>query len=334
MKKFLIVCLVILSITGCGYNKKQEKIINPPKKETIEKNDFVSYNGLLRINDTNIVNQYGEIIQLKGISSHGIQWYGDYINEENLKTLKNDWGVNVFRIAMYTDEGGYLTDSSIEDKVNKYVEMIIKQDMYVIIDWHILKDNDPMANIDKSKQFFERMAKKYKNVPNVIFEICNEPNGNVTWKDNIKPYAEEIIKIIRKYTTNIIVVGTSTWSQDVDIAADDPLNYSNIAYACHFYAGTHTSWLRDKIDYALNKKIAIFVTEWGTSSADGNGGVFLDESKRWLDYLNSKKISWINWSLSDKQESSAILKPGSTNISDVNLSESGKFIKEQIKKEV
>ena len=333
----IIFCTYLLSLkTVTDVSKKQEENIeeNVKKEEKMEKNNYVSYNGNLKVEKTNLLNQYGETIQLKGISSHGIQWYSNYINEANLKTLKNEWGSNVFRIAMYTDEGGYLTNPNLEEKVIEYVDMIIKQDMYVIIDWHILKDNNPMTNIDKAKVFFERMAKKYKNTPNVIFEICNEPNGNITWENDIKPYAEEIIKIIRKYSNNVIIVGTGNWSQDVDKAADNPLNYSNIVYACHFYAGTHTAWLRDKVNYALNKGIPIFVSEWGTSSADGNGGIYLEESKKWIDFLDEKNISWINWSLTDKNESSALLLTGTPNndISDKYLTNSGKFVKEQMKK--
>lgn len=309
--------------------KKQNEIID--KKEIIEKNSYVSYNGKLSVNGTDIVNKYNEKIQLKGISSHGIQWYGNLITNENIKIL-HDMGSNVFRIAMYTNEGGYLFNHSLEDKVNEYVDLVIKNDMYIIIDWHILSDNDPMQYLNESKQFFERMAKKYKDTPNVIFEICNEPNGNVNWNNNIKPYAEEVIKVIRKYNNNIIIVGTSTWSQDVDEAANSPLDYENIVYACHFYSGSHTEWLREKIKYANDKGICVFVSEWGTSSADGNGGVFKEESDKWINFLDEKNISWVNWSLSNKQESSALLKPNTDIISDENLSESGKYVIEQIKK--
>ncbi len=333
MRKYLLVLLLVFSI-GCS-NKKEEKNIvkeQPKEKieEKIEKNNYVSYNGNLKVKDTNLVNQYDEIIQLRGISTHGLQWYSKFANEEVMTKLKN-WGSNVFRIAMYTEENGYIENPNIKEEVKKIVEYAKKLDMYVIIDWHILSDNNPNNHKEEAKQFFEEMANLYKNTPNVIFEICNEPNGNTSWND-VKNYANEIIPIIRKYSDNIIIVGTPTWSQDVDIASQDKLNYPNIMYALHFYSGTHKEYLREKVDKALSNKLPIFVSEFGVSDASGNGGIYLDEAKTWLNYLNSKNISWVNWSLSDKNESSALLLPNSDNDIDNHLSESGKFIKDQMKR--
>lgn len=350
MKKILLTILsVIVLLLGSTYiiylnsrtsnQLENTKIENNADKENIknktEKNNLVSYNGSLKLNGVDLVNQYNEKIQLKGISTHGLQWYSKYANEEVMKTLRDKWTSNLFRIAMYTEEGGYISNKSLEDKVNEIVSIAVKLDMYVIIDWHILSDNNPNIHINESKEFFSRMAKKYKNTPNVIFEICNEPNGNVTWNNDIKPYAIEIIKIIREYSKDsIIIVGTPTWSQDVDKVISNKIDDDKVMYAVHFYAGTHTNWLRDRITNARNNNIPIFVSEWGTSAADGNGGIYLDEALKWTNYMMENNISWANWSLSDKEESSALLKSGTpaNNINDNYLTESGKFVKEQIKK--
>lgn len=332
MKKYILVLLLVFSVAcSKGEKNKENKMIKKEttiKEETkINKNNYVSYNGNLKVKDTNLVNKYDEVIQLKGISSHGIQWYSNLVTKENMQELKS-WGANVFRIAMYTEENGYIQNNDLKNKVKEIVEYAKELDMYVIIDWHILSDNNPNIHKEEAKLFFEEMASYYKNTPNVIFEICNEPNGNTKWED-IKTYAEYIIPVIRKYSNNIIIVGTPTWSQDVDLVTK--VNDNNTMYALHFYSGSHKQYLRDKIDKALSNNIPVFVSEFGVSDASGNGGVYLEEAKLWIDYLNNKKISWINWSLSDKNESSALLKPNSSKIEDNNLSESGKFIKEQIK---
>ena len=251
--------------------------------------------------------------------------------KENISKLKDDFNINVFRIAMYTDEGGYISNKSIKNKVEEIVEYAKELDLYVIIDWHILHDNNPNTHKEEAKEFFKEMSAKYKDIPNVIYEICNEPNGSTTW-DDVYNYADEIIPVIRENSENIIIVGTPTWSQDVDKAADKPLNYKNITYALHFYSGTHKEELRKKCDYARNKGISIFVSEFGVSDASGNGGVYLDEAKVWLDYLKENNISFINWSLANKDESSALLKPNTNTIDDNNLSESGKFIKTEYNK--
>ena len=222
-----------------------------------------------------------------------------------------------------------LNNKNIENEVTNVVDIAIKLDMYVIIDWHILSDNNPQTYKEEAKDFFKRMSEKYKDYPNVIYEICNEPNGNVTWNEDIKPYAEEVINIIRENSKDsIIIVGTPTWSQDVDKAKENPINDKKVMYALHFYAGTHTEYLREKAKSVLTS-IPIFVSEWGVSDASGNGGVYLEEAQKWIDFMKENNISWANWSLSDKNESSALLKSGSPNnsLDDNCLSESGKFIK-------
>ena len=316
-------------------NLKQEEQVyskqNEEKKQE-ELNNYVSYNGKLKIENNQLVNQYSEPIQLRGISTHGIQWYGDFANESVIKTLKEEWNINLFRIAMYTSEGGYLTNKNLKQKVEEIVDIATNLDLYVIIDWHILTDNNPMTNLEEAKTFFKEISEKYKDNKNIIYEICNEPNGDVKWDNDIRPYAEEITKIIRKNTDNIIIVGTPTWSQDVLDAAKNPLEEKNIMYALHFYSGTHKEELRNRAKEAL-KTIPIFVSEWGVSDASGNNGVYLEEAEKWIEFINNNNLSWAAWSLSDKDESSALLKPGTskTNITDNDLTEAGKFIKQQLR---
>ena len=310
---------------------KQNKKVKKEETE-VKKNIYYSYNGKLNLKDKKIVNKNGESFQLKGISSHGIQWFKEYVNDDNIKTLKK-YGANVFRIAMYTEENGYTVNKSLKNDAFKMMDLVIKNDMYVIIDWHILSDGDPLKHLNESKEFFDEVSKKYKDYDNVIYEICNEPNGNVTWDNNVRPYAKEVLSVIRKNKKDaIVIVGTPTWSQDVDKAAEHPLNDDYVMYSLHFYSGTHSSWLRDRAKEALNK-IPIFVSEWGVSDASGNGGVYLDEADKWMSFINENNLSWVNWSLTDKNESSALLKENTNGVvNDNNLSESGKYIINQLKK--
>ncbi len=280
----------------------------------------VSANGRLQVLGGRLCNEAGNPVVLHGMSSHGLHWFPQFTSREYIRMTSGS-GANVFRIAMYTAEGGYISQpDNVKTLLTTAVDNAIAEDMYVIIDWHILSDGNPMTYVNQSKEFFNEVSARYANTPNVLYEICNEPNGGVSWANDIKPYAETIIPVIRANSPDsIILVGSGTWSQDINEPADNPLAYGNIMYTCHFYAGTHGQWLRDRIDYALGKGAPIFVTEWGTSAADGNGGVYLEESARWLDFLDSRGISWCNWSLCDKAESSAAL-------SGDGLSQSGSFV--------
>ena len=335
MKKVFKVFLLfmILPIVVCGCGNKEEKPVE--KKETkieekeVLKNDYPSYNGYLKINGTKLVNDKDEEFILKGVSTHGIQWFGDLYTKENIKTLKDDWNTNVFRLAMYTKENGYIDDKSIKDKVINLIDTVIDLDMYVIVDWHILSDNNPTMYTNEAKEFFNEISSKYKDKPNVIYEICNEPNGGTTFED-IKNYANEVIPVIRNNSPkSLIIVGTPTWSQDVDKV--EKLNFDNILYTLHFYSGTHKEDLRNKATIALNNNIPIIVSEFGVSDASGNNGIYLEETDKWIEFLKENKISIISWSLCNKNESSAILKENTNTVSDENLTEAGKYLKEVFK---
>lgn len=298
--------------------------------------NIVSEYGKLSIKDGQLTNQHGHAIQLKGMSSHGLQWFGQYASYGAMKELRDTWGQTVFRAAMYTAEGGYLSNPSLKNKVHEIIQNARKLDIYVIIDWHILKDRNPLWNKDKAKEFFAEMAQTYADTPNVIYEIANEPNGgDVTWWNSIKPYALEVIPEIRKYSDGIIIVGTSNWSQNIQDSANDPINDENIMYALHFYAGTHGQWLRDRLNWVLTKKIAIFVSEFGAMSSSGNGGLNHWEMDRWMEILDANKISWTAWSLSNSYQSHSVLKQWASpngGWNDGDLSDHGRMIKKYMLK--
>ena len=259
-------------------------------------------------------------------------WGGEkYYTADVVSWVKQDWGATLIRASMgVEDDGGYIGDAAgNKAKVVAVVDAAIANDMYVIIDWHSHHAEDYPT---EAVTFFSEMATAYGEYTNVIYEIYNEPLNTASWEDDIKPYAENVIAAIRAIDEdNLIIVGSSTWSQDVDEASEDPITgYENIAYTLHFYAGTHTQYLRDKATTALNNGIALFVTEWGTVSASGDGDVATAETNAWMTFLADNDISHANWALNDKNEGASALKPGTSvsgNWTDDDLTESGLMVK-------
>ena len=239
-------------------------------------------------------------------------WGGEkYYNAQTVAWLKSDWKSTLVRAAMGVDDtGGYLTDSYNKTLVTTVVDAAIANNMYVIIDWHSHHAEQYQA---QSIAFFKEMATKYGNSNNVIYEIYNEPL-QVSWSSVIKPYATAVIAEIRKIDPdNLIVVGTPTWSQDVDVAANDPITgFANIAYTLHFYAGTHGQSLRDKASTALSRGIPLFVTEWGSVNADGAGAVATAETNSWVSFMKTNNISNANWAVNDKAEGASALVTGAS----------------------
>lgn len=290
--------------------------------------------GALHVEGTQLTDSNGNAVQLRGISTHGIAWYPDYINEECFKQLRNEWNVNVIRLAMYTAEyNGYCTGGSqdrLKALVKDGVAYATAQDMYVIIDWHILSDLTPKLYQEEAKRFFTEMASEYSGYDNVLYEICNEPNGGTSWPE-IKDYAEDMIGTIRQYDKDaVIIVGTPNWSQFVDQAAADPImDYDNLMYTLHFYAATHTDDLRNKMVNAHEAGLPIFVSEYGICDASGNGAIDTAQANKWVEAMNSCGISYVVWNLSNKDETSSLISSSCWKTSDFtysDLSESGKWV--------
>ena len=293
--------------------------------------------GRLSIKGTDIVDKNGNKYQLKGVSTHGIAWFPTFVNKEAFKTIRDDWGGNLIRLAMYTDEGGgYCTDGdkeALKKLVENGVEYATELGMYVIIDWHILHDLSPQTYKPEALKFFEEMAAKYADYENVLFEICNEPNGGTTWAD-VKSYAEEVIPVIRKYSQNIVIVGTPTWSQDLDKAAEDPLKLDNVCYALHFYAATHKGWLRDKINTAINAGLPVFISEFSICDASGNGGIDYNEAEDWFYMIDELNLSYAAWNLANKDETSSLIKSTcekTSGWSETELSDTGIWIRSKMR---
>jgi len=272
----------------------------------------VNLHGALKVRDGKILNSYNKPPQLRGISLSWSAWGGrKYYNPEVVTWLKKDFKISLLRVAMAVEpDSGYLKDPDGQERlITAVVDAAIKEGIYVLIDWH---DHHANVNINEAKSFFKKMSAKYSGVPNIIYEIWNEPE-RVEWKV-VKDYALEVIAEIRKNDKeNIIVIGSPNWDQDIDIAAKDPIKgFKNIAYSFHFYASDpdHQDKLMNKANLALGLELPIMVTEWGVGEANGNGVFDVQKSDKWVNWMEQHKLSSANWNLTDKKETTALLLPG------------------------
>lgn len=303
MKKVLAFIFLLICIISFGKN---------PVKEI----------GNLQLVGTQLSDSKGKPVRLVGTSFGWNNWHSKYYTKGAVKWLKEDWNVNVVRAAMGIEpNGAYLQkpEQNLKD-IETVIDAAIKEGIYVIIDWHAHKIHPKEA-----KDFFDKMSKKYGKYPNVIYEVFNEPEKQ-SWEE-VKSYAEDIIKTIRKNDPdNIILVGCPEWDQRIDLVQNNPIkNVTNVMYTVHFYAATHTQWLRDRTDEAIASGIPVFISESAGMEASGDGKFDFSEWQRYIDWMDDKKLSWITWSISSKDETCSMLLPtasadGNWKLSDLKTS--------------
>ncbi|MGN9779323.1 cellulase family glycosylhydrolase [Micromonospora sp. H33] len=301
----------------------------------------VDINGQLRVCGTKLCNKYNQPIQLRGMSTHGLQWYHDCLNTSSLDALANDWKADVIRISMYIQEGGYETNPRLfTDRVHSLINMATARGMYAIVDWHMLTPGDPWYNLDRAKTFFAEIASTHKNKVNVLYEVANEPNG-VGWS-RIKSYHEQIVPVIRAQDADsVILLGTRAWSSlgvsdgsNETEVINNPVNATNVMYTFHFYAASHGSTYLNTLSRAADR-IPMFVTEFGTQEASGDGGNNFTMSQQYIDLMTSKKISWVNWNFSDDFRTGAVFTdgtcPGGPFAGTTRLKSAGVWVRDRIR---
>ncbi len=320
-----------------GGNSTPDTPVTPNPKPVDVTGTPVANHGALHVDGAYLKDKNNENYMLYGMSTHGISWFPEYVNKDGFKSLRDSWNTNCVRLVLYPQQvNGYLSggnQTELKQKVCDGIDYATALGMYVLVDWHVHEYN-PNNDLEDAKEFLGEIATKYKNYDNILYEICNEPTGT-PWSD-LKTYAEAVIPVIRAQNSNaVIIVGTNTWSQDIhDVGNNRPADpsgrlYANIMYTFHFYAGSHKSDMRTRVENCINAGLPVFITEFGTCDASGNGGFNKEESQEWFDLCDTYNISHMNWSLCNKPETASAISSGCSKLSgwtEDDLTESGKLI--------
>ena len=319
--KIVLAACYLATLAGCGANPSKEE----RSKELLP---------ALTVNGTQLMNTRGDTVVLHGVSYGWHQFWPRFYNASTVAYFTRDWGAQVLRASMGVDldSACYMSEPGFGlECVTKVADAAIENRAYVIIDWH-----SHNLHREEAIAFFTRMATRYKGIPNVIYEIFNEPVED-TW-EQVKAYSVDVIQAIRAVEPDaVILVGCPHWDQDIHLAADDPIRgYKNIMYTLHFYAATHGQWLRDRGEYALSKGLPVFVSECAGMEASGDGPLNLEEWQKWLDWMQRRSISWVAWSVSDKDETCSMLYPTASSEGgwkEEDLKEWGALVRDELGKE-
>lgn len=300
MRKIAAFALLTSLLLGLWFWKRPERGVPP-----------------LQVSGGVLVDAKERPVTLRGMSTHGLGWYPRYLNAGAMKTLKQ-YGANVIRLAMYTEtSSGYLEEPRNLDFVYIGIENAIAENLYVIVDWHILSDGNPLTHMEEAIAFFSEISERYGQTPNILYEICNEPNGDTTWED-IAAYAAMVIPAIRKNAPEaVVLVGTPNYSSRLRDAMASPLPFSNLLYSCHKYIDVSPE-AEDSQEYWLQKAVEtgfpVFVTEWGINGSEGEN-MDLANARQFVKFLNENQISWCGWALSNAEEIHGTISPDSDKLS-------------------
>ena len=332
MFRHLVLALAAMALAACAPQSPASTTASAPVSAQAPAGSPVARHGALAIRGNRVVDAAGEPVTLRGMSLFWSQWAPQYYSRETVDWLASDWKVTAVRAAIAA-EGN---DSALQHfdrelaKASVVIEAAVANGIYVIVDWHAHRNHPAEA-----ERFLAEIARRYGHLPNLIYEPFNEPlREAVDWSRDVKPYHERMIAAIRAHDPdNLIIAGSPSWSQDVDIAAADPLEGANIGYTLHYYAATHKAELRAKGDAALAAGLALMVTEFGIVEATGNGPIDMASSNAWWDWAEANGISWLAWSIGDRDETSAALVPGAppSGWTDAHLTEGGRILRARIR---
>jgi aryl-phospho-beta-D-glucosidase BglC (GH1 family) len=307
----------------------------PPS--SIDPNTPVGLHGQLRVQGTDLVDASGTPVQLKGISTMWLNWEDRYsTSKAGLQWMRDNWKLTVFRAAMGVEpDGAYLSNpEKALTQLRQVVHNAIDLGVYVIIDFHAHNAFQEQA---QAVTFFSQIAEEFGSYPNVLYETFNEPE-QADWATQIKPYHEAVVPAIRaKDPDGVVILGSRQWSQRVDEAAANPVAGTNLMYTVHFYACDHQDVQRGEAQTAYDAGLALFVTEWGATPADGGASsptVCADAAQEWHDWMDERSISWAAWKLDGCADSSCLFNsesaPADGGWTDQWLNGHAKFVVERL----
>jgi len=337
-RMFTILFLQVVLLMACAKKDNNEALDNDAKKAQTEETKREKADGSLYVEGAKLVNDKGESVCLRGVSSENLSQFGQYINQASILQMKEEWNMNVVRLAVYTEgEGGYCVSDedhkkALKEKIEEVVSAAEEAGMYVVIDWHILTDSNPEIYQQEAVAFFREMAKKYQDKNHVMYEICNEPGGDTNW-GQISEYAGTVIPEIREFTDAVILVGTPNGCRDIEEAVSAPLTADNVMYTYHLYTSDGTTGGQEKLSQAVEDGFPVFVSEFGIGEAGRNEKIDTSEAKQWMDLLEQYEISYTMWNFSDLEESCALIKPNLNKVSGFTkdeLTPSGQWLLEQL----
>lgn len=273
----------------------------------------------------------GKPVRLCGVNIASLEWRndGDHV-EESVSRAIGDWKANLIRLPLAQDRWfGKMTNqidggAAYRALVDKLVDTCAAAHVYLDLDLHwsdcgkwvnqggkLGQHNMPDLH---SVDFWRDVATRYRNQPNVIFGLYNEPHdvsfavwrsgGTATDKparwnpdQTVVTYAavglQTLYDTVRAAgATNLVTIAGLDWGYDLSgVLQGYGIKGANLVYETHPYPNK-PDWDRNFGDASW--KYPVYVGEWGFG---GRGTNNLNYANRLMKYVQKHKLHWTAWDL-------------------------------------
>jgi hypothetical protein len=283
----------------------------------------------LHTQGTKVLDANGKPVWLCGVNIASLEWRsdGDHV-EESVNRAITEWKVNLIRLPLAQDRWfgkmANSTNSAADYRaiVDTLVEICAESRVYIDLELH-WSDSGTWVNEGgklgqrvlpdrHSVDFWRVVATRYKNHPNVIFGLYNEPHdtswkiwrdgGTVTnipsqWdRDQARTVYEAVgmqglYDVVRSTgAKNLVTISGLDWGYDLSgVLKGYAIKGQDFLYETHPYANK-PDW--DKSFGEVSEKYPVYVGEWGFSGSRTNN---LEYAHKLMDYVRQHNLHWTAW---------------------------------------
>ena len=272
----------------------------------------------LHVEGNQIKDPNGNVVVLRGVAMIDLgateSWEGGVRAMIDRLTKADDtqgsslgWHPSVVRLAVYPTDSDF--DSPIQYQANPeaYYQNVLRpavdyakqKGLYAIVDWHHI--DDTTKHVDTTNAFWADIAPRFKNDPNVLFELFNEPINAGSWP-SVRTDMQSFYNTVRVGAPdNLVLVGTPNWCQVVGPTALQPIEGTNIVYVAHMYP---QHWANASLRTQIATAAAahpVFLSEWGFQSGANAilDGTISSYGAPFKQFVEDYRLSWTAWCASN-----------------------------------
>jgi hypothetical protein len=265
----------------------------------------------LRTDGKWVVDEDGNEVVLRGVATVEPGWGMDYPDQnggnfwETLTHLTDEsrgWYPGVVRVPCTI--GGWENAGGPSAYAAEYLDRIVdhcaENGVYVMIDHHLVKEDESDETDRKMRRFWNDIAPRYADRSHVIYELYNEPTEPAYWDDDERAWsawkdvAQPWVDLVQDHAPDRpLIIGSPRWTSLPHMAPEDPFEGDNLIYSGHIYPANGEPEGFDEIYGQPANEVPVMITEFGWSRT-GEASVDLGTTSGWGDPFGEWLASYPN----------------------------------------